>query len=123
MKVLIVEDEAAMSLWESEGADLVVLDLMLPKLNGVEVCWRICVHSAVPVIMLTTKGSEDDVVARGLSRPVVRAAKRARYRARHCQGGGRDPWRDDRGRQPAWGGQLLHGDAAAGIRKASITID
>lgn len=57
------DGEAAMSLWESEGADLVVLDLMLPKLNGVEVCRRIRARSSVPILMLTAKGSEDDVVA------------------------------------------------------------
>ena len=57
------DGEAAMSLWEKQGADLVVLDLMLPKLSGTEVCRRIRVRSAVPIIMLTARGSEDDVVA------------------------------------------------------------
>lgn len=57
------DGEAAMSHWESEGADLVVLDLMLPKLSGVEVCRRIRERSSVPIVMLTAKGSEDDVVA------------------------------------------------------------
>nr|WP_314716736.1 response regulator transcription factor [uncultured Fretibacterium sp.] len=57
------DGEAAMALWEKQGADLVVLDLMLPKLSGTEVCRRIRVRSAVPIIMLTARGSEDDVVA------------------------------------------------------------
>jgi DNA-binding response OmpR family regulator len=43
--------------------DLVVLDLMLPKLDGVEVCRRMRRHSQVPIIMLTAKGSETDKVA------------------------------------------------------------
>jgi DNA-binding response OmpR family regulator len=43
--------------------DLVVLDLMLPKLDGVEVCRRLRRRSQVPIIMLTAKGSETDKVA------------------------------------------------------------
>ena len=43
--------------------DLVILDLMLPKLGGVEVCRRMRRRSQVPIIMLTAKGSETDKVA------------------------------------------------------------
>jgi DNA-binding response OmpR family regulator len=43
--------------------DLVILDLMLPKLDGVEVCRRLRSRSQVPIIMLTAKGSETDKVA------------------------------------------------------------
>ncbi|HET6570644.1 MAG TPA: response regulator transcription factor [Solirubrobacterales bacterium] len=43
--------------------DLVVLDLMLPKLDGVEVCRQLRRTSQVPIIMLTAKGSETDKVA------------------------------------------------------------
>ncbi len=43
--------------------DLVILDLMLPKLNGVEVCRQLRRRSQVPIIMLTAKGSETDKVA------------------------------------------------------------
>ncbi|TXK71938.1 response regulator transcription factor [Paenibacillus sp. N3.4] len=46
--------------------DLVILDLMLPDIHGEEVCQRIRQFSAVPVIMLTAKVTEDDRV-RGLS--------------------------------------------------------
>jgi Response regulators consisting of a CheY-like receiver domain and a winged-helix DNA-binding domain len=42
--------------------DLVILDLMLPKLDGVEVCRQLRSHSQVPIIMLTAKGSETDKV-------------------------------------------------------------
>jgi two-component system, OmpR family, response regulator len=48
----------------SEGRfDLVILDLMLPKLDGVEVCRQLRSRSQVPIIMLTAKGSETDKVA------------------------------------------------------------
>ncbi|AYC37640.1 response regulator transcription factor [Streptomyces griseorubiginosus] len=40
--------------------DLVVLDLMLPGMDGLEVCRRIRAHAPVPVIMLTARGDEDD---------------------------------------------------------------
>lgn len=43
--------------------DLVILDLMLPSLDGVEVCRQLRRHSQVPIIMLTAKGSEADKVA------------------------------------------------------------
>ncbi|HEY1284534.1 MAG TPA: response regulator transcription factor [Solirubrobacterales bacterium] len=43
--------------------DLVILDLMLPKLDGVEVCRQLRRRSQVPIIMLTAKGTETDKVA------------------------------------------------------------
>ncbi len=47
----------------AEGAyDLVVLDLMLPKLDGLEVCRRIRARSTVPIIMLTARAEEIDKV-------------------------------------------------------------
>ncbi len=47
---------------EQAGADIVLLDLMLPGLSGTEVCRRIRQTSAVPVIMVTAKDSEVDKV-------------------------------------------------------------
>lgn len=43
--------------------DLVVLDLMLPGLDGLEVCRRLRATGPVPVIMLTARGDEDDRIA------------------------------------------------------------
>ncbi len=48
--------------FERNGADLVLLDLMLPGLPGTEVCRRLREHSDVPVIMLTARDSEIDKV-------------------------------------------------------------
>ena len=42
--------------------DLVLLDVMLPKLNGMEVCQRIREHSNTPIIMLTAKGDDMDKI-------------------------------------------------------------
>jgi len=61
--VLEAEDgEQAVSIFAAEGADLVLLDLMLPKLSGKDVCKAIRVSSDVPIIMLTAKDTEIDKV-------------------------------------------------------------
>jgi len=52
----------ALELFDRSGADLILLDLMLPGLSGTEVCRQIRTKSAVPIIMLTAKESEVDKV-------------------------------------------------------------
>jgi len=84
-RVLIVEDEARIAHWVSsyferegyepfvagdgnagldlaltERLDLIVLDIMLPKMNGLEVCRRVRRESETPIIMLTAKDKESD---------------------------------------------------------------
>jgi DNA-binding response OmpR family regulator len=90
MKLLLVEDDLALSdvlaftlrragfdivtaydglaglrAWERESPDLVVLDLNLPKLDGLAVCRRIRSQSETPIIILTVRDADEDVV-RGL---------------------------------------------------------
>lgn len=87
MRILIVEDEtslseplafllgregyettiaadgpAAIAEFDRNGTDLMLLDLMLPGIPGTEVCRQIRTRSQVPIIMLTAKDSEVDVV-------------------------------------------------------------
>jgi DNA-binding response OmpR family regulator len=52
----------ALRLFDDEGADLVVLDWMLPGMDGLEVLRRLRQFSAVPVLMLTARGEEVDRV-------------------------------------------------------------
>jgi len=58
-----VDGREALKRFEEGRFDLVILDLMLPKLDGVEVCRELRSRSQVPIIMLTAKGSETDKVA------------------------------------------------------------
>ena len=53
---------AAVAEFDRNGSDLVLLDLMLPGLPGTEVCREIRSRSTVPIIMLTAKDSEIDIV-------------------------------------------------------------
>ena len=60
--VAAADGRAALECFRSERPDLVLLDLMLPELSGVEVCRILRAESAVPIIMLTAKDSEVDKV-------------------------------------------------------------
>src|SRR5207302_3163256 len=56
------DGEEALQRFGTERVDLVVLDLMLPKLDGLEVCRRLRAQSTVPIIMLTARDDELDKV-------------------------------------------------------------
>ncbi len=58
--------EEALEVFRKCKPDLVVLDLMLPKINGLEVCRRMQSERRVPLIMLTAKGEEEERIV-GLS--------------------------------------------------------
>lgn len=88
MKILIIEDEiniaqvlrlyleqagyivltagdgvAGLELHAREHPDLIILDLMLPALDGMEVCRRIRTWASTPILMLTARQGEDDRIA------------------------------------------------------------
>ena len=56
------DGEEALRRFGKEDVDLVVLDVMLPRLDGLEVCKRLRARSSVPIIMLTARGEELDKV-------------------------------------------------------------
>jgi len=57
-----VDGEEAYEKAQSEEYDLIILDLMLPKMNGLEVCKKIREKSMVPIIILTAKGEDSSKV-------------------------------------------------------------
>jgi two-component system response regulator RegX3 len=62
-EVVVARDGAeAIRQWEAERPDLLVLDLMLPVLGGIDVCRRIRATSRVPILMLTARDAEVDRV-------------------------------------------------------------
>jgi DNA-binding response OmpR family regulator len=62
-EVLTAQDgEAALESFKANAPELVILDLMLPKIDGLEVCRRIRRQSDVPILMLTARDSELDRV-------------------------------------------------------------
>ena len=56
------DGEEALNKFFNEPFDLILLDVMLPKLDGIEVCQRIREKSDVPIIMLTAKGDDMDKI-------------------------------------------------------------
>ncbi|KQT99749.1 MULTISPECIES: response regulator transcription factor [Sanguibacter] len=60
--VAVADGTAALAAYDDGGADLVLLDLMLPGLSGTEVCRELRQRGDVPVIMLTAKDGEIDKV-------------------------------------------------------------
>ena len=59
---IAADGREALAEFDRSGADLVLLDLMLPGLSGTEVCRELRSRSTVPIIMLTAKDSEVDIV-------------------------------------------------------------
>lgn len=57
------DGEEAVEMIKRHQYDMVLLDLMLPKLSGYEVCQQVRTFSDVPIIMLTAKGEDDDKIA------------------------------------------------------------
>src|SRR5690554_3848403 len=63
--VFCADGAKAVDAWRTQRPDLVLLDLMLPGMDGIEICARIREESGVPIIMLTARTDTADVV-RGL---------------------------------------------------------
>ncbi|WP_158578672.1 response regulator transcription factor [Spongiactinospora rosea] len=103
---------------QAAPTDIVVLDLMLPGLDGFEVCRRIRAGGPTPIVMLTARGDDLDVVS-GLEagaddyvvKPVRPRVLEARIRAVLRRGGPA---------APPGGGREVHGDLA--IDRASLTV-
>ena len=87
--VFCADGAKAVEAWRRERPDLILLDLMLPGMDGIEVCRQIRAESDLPIVMLTAKSDTADVV-RGLEsgaddyvpKPFKPAELVARVRAR-----------------------------------------
>ncbi len=56
------DGNAALALFASEGPDLIVLDINMPGASGFKVCETIRAQSGVPIMMLTARNEEEDLV-------------------------------------------------------------
>ncbi len=100
--------EEALERFEADEVDLIVLDLMLPRVDGLEVCRRVRAVSTVPIIMLTARDDEvdkvlglelgaDDYITKPFSIREFRSRVRALLRRAQLSGTSRAA-RDDRAR-------------------------
>ena len=71
------DGEEALRRFGEEDVDLVVLDVMLPRIDGLEVCKRLRSQSSVPIIMLTARGEELDKVLGLSSAPTTTSPSRS----------------------------------------------
>ena len=60
--ILARSGEAALQAFENASPDLILLDIMMPGMDGLTVCQRIREFSSVPIIMVTAKGGNEEVV-------------------------------------------------------------
>jgi len=114
------DGETGLALAERQHPDLVILDLMLPKLDGWEVCRRLRRASEVPVIMLTAREEEGDRVAGltlGADDYVVKPFSPRELMARVKAVLRRAP-RPDPGRK----GQLAHADVTLDLDKRQVRV-
>ncbi len=117
------DGEEALRLFAAEQIDLVVLDIMLPKLDGLEVCKRLRAESSVPIIMLTARDDEFDTVL-GLelgaddyiTKPFSIREFRSRVRALLRRAGA--PRRDAAGAEP-----LVSGNVSLDPDRRLATVD
>jgi two-component system, OmpR family, response regulator len=114
----------ALSRFGDESFDLVVLDVMLPEVDGIEVCRRLRARSAVPIIMLTAKSEEidkvlglemgaDDYITKPFSMREFRSRVKAALRRAEMSRG------DDNG---GAGGALSSGDLRIDPSKRTVTV-
>ena len=101
-EVVVARDgRQALDMFAAQRIDLVVLDVMMPRLDGIEVCRRLRSRSQVPIIMLTARDDEvdkvlgleigaDDYITKPFSVREFRSRVKAALRRTRMSGGGHD---------------------------------
>ncbi len=118
-----LDGSEALRRFEEGRFDLVILDLMLPRMNGVDVCRQLRSRSQVPIIMLTAKGSEtdkvaglevgaDDYITKPFSMREFRSRVKAALRRSRMMGG-----------EAAGEGAIEHGDLKIDFDRRMVTLD
>ena len=98
--VVAYDGEEALAAYRRDAPAVILLDVMMPKLDGFEVCRQIREESAVPIIMITARGEDfekimgldigaDDYIVKPFSGGEVMARVRAILRRLSREGGGR----------------------------------
>lgn len=95
----VSDGETALEIAREQAYDVMILDLMLPGISGIEVCRRLRAESAIPIVMLTARTAEvdrvvgleagaDDYVPKPFSMPELISRVRAILRRRELDRGG-----------------------------------
>lgn len=118
--VTAFDGEEGLAVFAEENPDLVILDLMLPKIEGLEVCREIRKTSNVPIIMVTAKDSEidkvlglelgaDDYVTKPFSNRELTARVKANLRRQHIAPS--EPEEEKVANEIVLGSLIIHEDA------------
>lgn len=160
MKILVIEDEAniiqviriyleqagytvlsasdgiaGLELHAREHPDLVILDLMLPALDGMEVCRRIRAWASTPILMLTARQGEEDRIA-GLElgaddylvkpfspRELVSRVKAILRRSTSSPNGAKDTAVDTIGKEPSESEELRFNTLVINVPARRVTVE
>ena len=117
----------ALTRFSEQTFDLVVLDVMMPRMDGLEVCRRLRARSSVPIIMLTAKSEEidkvlglelgaDDYITKPFSMREFRSRVKAALRRAGMAQADEDAERAGRGARPADRPGQAHGDPRGRVR-------
>ena len=119
-----LDGSEALQRFDEGRFDLVVLDLMLPRRDGVEVCRELRARSQVPIIMLTAKGSESDKVAGlevGADDYITKPFSMREFRSR-VKAALRRSRMAGTGTEPADGGPIVHEDLKIDFDRRLVTL-
>jgi DNA-binding response OmpR family regulator len=120
-----LDGNEALQRFDEGRFDLVVLDLMLPRRDGVEVCRELRSRSQVPIIMLTAKGSESDKVAGlevGADDYITKPFSMREFRSRVKAALRRSRMAGGVGAEPGDSGPIVHAELRIDFDRRLVTL-